>query len=74
MLPETELDGAVTLAQTLREKVAEHRFVFQGEAISVTVSLGCASVEPEDTATALIARADEKLYQAKRSGRNRVCS
>jgi two-component system cell cycle response regulator len=74
MLPETELEGAVTLAQTLREKVAEHRFTFQGEAISVTVSLGCASVEPDDTATAIIARADEKLYQAKRSGRNRVCS
>jgi two-component system cell cycle response regulator len=74
MLPETELEGAVTLAETLREKVSEHRFVFQGETISVTVSLGCASVEPDDTATALIARADEKLYQAKRSGRDRVCS
>lgn len=74
MLPETELEGAVTLAQTLREKVAEHRFVFQGESISVTVSLGCAFMEPDDTATAIIARADEKLYEAKRSGRNRVCS
>ena len=74
MLPETELEGAVTLAGTLREKVAEHRFSFQGESISVTVSLGCASMEPDDTATAIIARADEKLYEAKRSGRNRVCS
>lgn len=74
MLPETELEGATTLAETLREKVAEHRFSFQGESISVTVSLGCASMEPDDTATAIIARADEKLYQAKRSGRNRVCS
>ncbi len=74
MLPETELSGAVTLAETLREKVAEHRFAFQGESISVTVSLGCASVEPDDTATALIARADEKLYDAKRGGRDRVCS
>lgn len=74
MLPETELEGAVTLAETLRAKVAEHKFVFQGETISVTVSLGCAAVEADDTATAIIARADEKLYEAKRSGRDRVCS
>jgi diguanylate cyclase (GGDEF)-like protein len=74
MLPETELAGAATLAETLRERCAEHRFVFQGETISVTISMGCASIEPEDTATSLIARADEKLYEAKRGGRNRVCS
>jgi len=74
MMPETELQGAVTLAETLREKVAEHRFSFQGEHISVTVSMGCAAIEGEDNATQLIARADEKLYDAKRSGRNRVCS
>ena len=74
MMPETELLGAVTLAETLREKVAEHRFSFQGENISVTISMGCAAIDAEDTATGLIARADEKLYEAKRSGRNRVCS
>lgn len=74
MLPESELSGAITLAESLRERVAEHRFTFQGEHIKVTVSMGCASVEPDDTATALIARADEKLYEAKRSGRNRVCA
>jgi len=74
MLPETELSGAATLAETLREKVAEHKFSFQGEQISVTVSMGCAAIESDDTATGLIARADEKLYDAKRGGRNRVCS
>jgi two-component system cell cycle response regulator len=74
MMPETELIGAVTLSETLREKVAEHRFSFQGEQISVTISMGCATIEAEDTATGLIARADEKLYEAKRGGRNRVCS
>jgi diguanylate cyclase (GGDEF)-like protein len=74
MMPETELLGAVTLSETLREKVAEHRFSFQGEQISVTISMGCAAIEAEDTATGLIARADEKLYDAKRSGRNKVCS
>jgi len=74
MLPESELSGAVTLAESLRERVAEHRFTFQNESIAVTVSMGCASVEPDDTATALVARADENLYKAKHSGRNRVCS
>lgn len=74
MMPETELDGAVTLAETLRAKVAEHTFVFQGDTMQVTVSLGCATVEAEDTATTIIARADVKLYEAKRSGRDRVCA
>jgi diguanylate cyclase (GGDEF)-like protein len=73
VLPETQLEGAVTLAETLRKRVAEHVFVFQGEKIAVTVSVGCAAVQTEDTATDIIARADAKLYEAKRSGRNKVC-
>jgi diguanylate cyclase (GGDEF)-like protein len=74
LLPETSLTGAAALADSIREKVAEHRFAFQGEVIPVTISIGCAPMLAEDTATDLIQRADEKLYEAKRSGRNRVCS
>jgi diguanylate cyclase (GGDEF)-like protein len=74
LLPETNLAGAAALADSIREKVAEHRFAFQGEVIPVTISVGCAPMLAEDTATDLIQRADEKLYEAKRSGRNRVCS
>jgi two-component system, cell cycle response regulator len=74
VLPEAGLPDAVKLAETLRQKVEEHRFMFQEETIAVTVSLGCALVKAEDTATTIIARADQKLYEAKRSGRNRVCS
>jgi two-component system, cell cycle response regulator len=72
VLPETSLEGAVTLAETLRSKVAEHQFVFQGERIPVTVSIGCALMGPEDGAVELLQRADERLYEAKRGGRNRV--
>ena len=73
-LPETPLEGGVSLAQNLRARVAEHTFVFQGERIPVTVSLGAAVLSPDDkTATELVPRADEKLYEAKRGGRNRVC-
>ena len=73
ILPETLLDGAVALAESLRVKVAEHRFSFQGERIPVTISMGCALMETEDTAAQLIQRVDEKLFEAKRTGRNRVC-
>jgi two-component system cell cycle response regulator len=74
VLPETPMDGASALAENVREKVAGHPFVFQGESIPVTISIGCALVRENDTATELIQRADEKLYEAKRGGRNRVCS
>lgn len=75
VLPETPLEGAVALAESLRARVEQHKFVFQGERIPTTVSIGCAVLDPEDkTATELIQRADEKLYEAKRAGRNRVSS
>ena len=74
VLPETELEGCVALAENLRSRVAEHRFVFQGERIPTTISVGCAQIMDSDKdSQALIHRADEKLYEAKRSGRNRVC-
>jgi diguanylate cyclase (GGDEF)-like protein len=68
------LDGATSLAENLRSRVEAHGFVFQGERISVTVSVGCALLAEKDKSAAeLVQRADEKLYEAKRGGRNRVC-
>ena len=70
----TSLDNARSLAEIIRSKVAEARYVFQGETIPITISIGVALLTDNDrSATDIIARADEKLYEAKRSGRNRVC-
>lgn len=74
ILPETPLEGASALAENLRQRVGEHEFLFQGERIPVTISVGCAKLEDNASATDLIQKADDKLYQAKRTGRNRVCS
>ncbi len=75
VLPETLLEGALKLAEDIRKRVAAHVFIFQGETIPVTISLGCALLDEADaTSSDLIQRVDHRLYEAKRGGRDRVCS
>ncbi|MFN2566732.1 MAG: diguanylate cyclase [Gemmatimonadaceae bacterium] len=69
MLPETPATGAAILAERICERVAAAEFPGQ----KITLSLGVASLPANgDTPDAVIAAADEALYQAKREGRNRV--
>ncbi len=75
LLPEVSLKGAVLTAEKIRKFVEKTSFQFDGETISVTVSLGAAQATKEMTdASALVRAADEQLYEAKRTGRNRVAS
>jgi len=75
ILPETMLEGAVELGERLRQQIQEHTFAFQQDKMRVTVSVGCAVLTDEDrNAGELLKRADERLYEAKNSGRNRVCA
>lgn len=73
ILPETPLEGAYQLGEDLRARIEAHRFVFQGEHIPVTISGGAALLGEDDSSADLIKAADAKLYEAKRSGRNRIC-
>ncbi len=73
--PETPLEGMRVLAEDIRRRVAEAEFVFQGERISCTISCGVAVLGAGDKdGQSLVKSADEKLYVAKRSGRNKVCA
>ncbi len=75
VLPETAREGAVTVAEKVRAAVEAHRFSFEGAVIPVTISLGVAELAAEmKTPQQLIKAADDKLYESKRSGRNRVSS
>jgi diguanylate cyclase len=75
ILPRTPTDGARTLAEQLRLSVMSKELVKRstGESLGrVTVSVGIATFRPGDRPAGLVERADECLYRAKRSGRNRV--
>ncbi len=75
LLPQTSVEGAVELAERLRERVAALAVSHAGVTMRVTVSLGVSTYAPGAPGKALLfKRADERLYEAKRGGRNRVVS
>jgi two-component system cell cycle response regulator len=74
LLPGTVLDAAVTFAERVRSEVEQHTFTFNGKTMHRTMSCGVAAGPHPRIANeeALIKAADEALYVAKESGRNRV--
>ncbi|HUW42491.1 MAG TPA: two-component regulator propeller domain-containing protein [Rectinemataceae bacterium] len=76
LLPDTELDGAVVVAERIRAAV-EQLSIVHGESRAapvVTVSAGCAALRPESgvNPATLVSAADRALFAAKEGGRNRV--
>lgn len=74
MLPETDLSGARPFAERLRKAIATMPVVLPSGNLNITCSLGISERTASDLdAGQLLARADAALYEAKASGRNRVC-
>lgn len=72
VLPGADLAAALEAAERIRAAVAAGPVEFAGAAIPVTVSIGAAAWAPGEDGAALLARADARLYEAKRAGRDRV--
>ena len=72
ILPKCDLEGARIFAERIRVAVEEKPVETDAQAVPVTISMGCASYQPNETMTEFINRADEALYRAKELGRNRV--
>ena len=73
LMPETDRDSAVALAERLRIALAGLKIASaQGGEVSVTASFGISAWLPQDTLDGLLARADAGLYLSKHAGRNRV--
>lgn len=69
IVPENSIREAEILAEKLRAAIADHQFPVVGHK---TCSVGLTAHRLGDTESSMLARADEALYEAKQSGRNRV--
>lgn len=73
VLPETDSNEAYMVAQRIRRVVAANEFSSAAKAaFHLTVSIGVTEAKPEESLDQVLARADQALYAAKGSGRDRV--
>jgi two-component system cell cycle response regulator len=73
ILSEAPHRTAVDIAERVRKAVESHDYIFDGNKMDVTISVGVGSMKAGDNATSLLELADKGLYKAKESGRNKVC-
>jgi diguanylate cyclase (GGDEF)-like protein len=73
LLPETNCEEAVTVAERIRTSVEASVFEpAPGKQIQVTISIGVTQFQPEEDLTQFIQRADKAMYLSKQGGRNKV--
>jgi len=77
VLPETNLSGAYTMAERLRNAISQMVFEVQGQEICITASFGVTNYDPTShdkkiSPETMISRVDSCLYQAKEDGRNKI--
>lgn len=74
LLPEADPDQTLCIAERVRSKIENESTSYEGESISVTISLGVSAWKEGCTMEQFIQEADSALYNAKQGGRNRVCT
>lgn len=74
LLPETPLEDGVIALTRLQRELTKKFFLNDNEKVLITFSAGVTQMLPQDTQTSVIKRADEAMYQAKKTGKNRVVS
>ncbi|MCA9836609.1 MAG: diguanylate cyclase [Trueperaceae bacterium] len=74
LMPETKLENAYLACERLRKTVETHPWQNIHPELRITISIGLAADISLPDYNALIELADSKLYEAKRNGRNRICS
>lgn len=70
LLPDTDESELATLAERLREEVAQTTFTYLNHQLSISVTIGGTTYQPGDSFELLTSRADRALYEGKNAGRN----
>lgn len=74
LFPEAGLEAGIAAAERARKGLAEAVLEHEGLSLRLTVSIGLAEYSADESLDRLLRRSDEALYEAKRTGKNRVCS
>ena len=72
LLPETGLEDATVALTRLQRELTRRFFMHNNEKVLITFSAGVTEMLADDNQTTVIKRADEAMYKAKKSGKNRV--
>lgn len=72
-LPETDIQGAADVAERIRTNLSSRPVSYDHNEFTITASIGVSAFRPGDTQEKLLHRADQAMYEAKQTGRNRVC-
>ena len=74
LLPDTELEAATQTIQRLQRELTKHYFLHGNQKVLITFSAGVTEYQPGEQQAEVFKRADEAMYEAKKSGKNRVVS
>ena len=73
LMSETTVDNAVAPLEKLRKVIKNIPFKFKDKQIEITISVGATQLKKGDTPIKAFDRADDALYEAKNTGRDRLC-
>jgi diguanylate cyclase len=72
LMPATAPMAGAKLLETLRASIEACPFHFKGERVTITISMGLTAFRPGEHSDLVLKRADQALYRAKNTGRNRI--
>ncbi|PHN89615.1 hypothetical protein CSC79_11435 [Pseudoalteromonas sp. 3D05] len=73
VLPQTKADDAIVLAKQIQQDLLRHPVHINEQSFTLFVSVGVSEISHSDSIDSAIKQADENLYLAKTSGKNKVC-
>ena len=73
LLKDTDSETALKIAEKIRLLIEQRRYTYEHHELQLTVSIGLTTLHADDTLHGLLSRADQAMYRAKHTGRNRTC-